>query len=262
MGWTPLNSMCGVRQFASSDVLQRSQKSDTLNFNHLASPWGIECSHVQIQARDHRDQMRPWGHTCFIAELYFIALSPALYLFIYEGLCCISRDATCRSDVSWEALRSWVPYKMLRTIHAYMWLHTDIDSTDMYPASMGACRIGEYKFRLGHAWTILSHSPSAPWCLQPWWGHLYSAFPAMSPWCLSFQRNILTYPSVRSIHSATSYSSKASLCPAESVLTVSLPPGFTFRIQFSFLLSSYLTDSIQISVRHTNSKQTRRHFPH
>lgn len=127
MGWTPPNSVCGVRQFTSSDVVQRSQKSDTLNFNHLASPWEIECpcicSHVQIQARDHREQVRPWGHTSFIAELYFIAMSPALYLFIYKGLCCISRDGTCWSNISWEAERSWVPYKTLRTLHASFSIH-------------------------------------------------------------------------------------------------------------------------------------------
>lgn len=80
MGWTPLNSVCGVRQFASSDVVQRSQKSDTLNFNHLASPWEIECpcicSHVQIQARDHRDQLRPWG---LLLLSYTLLLCPLHY---------------------------------------------------------------------------------------------------------------------------------------------------------------------------------------
>lgn len=133
---------------------------------------------------------------------------------------------------------------------------------DMCPANMGACGIGGYKFRIAHTWTVLSHSHpphnacnlNKDICIQQ--------FSLSLPDVPSFQRNILTCSSVQSIHSVISNSSEASLCPAEPDLTIFLPPGFTFRIQFFFLLSSNLTGNIQISARHTNFKQTRRHFLH
>lgn len=227
--------MCGIRQFTSSSVAQRSWKLDSLDFNHLASQWEMECpyllcSQLQIKARAQGGYVACQGHT--LLSYTSLLCPPALPLFIKKAF--VVYPVTEHAEVmlvgrQWEDwagshTRCWEPHThpYLSVMAPPLSCHTDIGTVRHVPCQQGSlCTLREYKFRFNHAWTILSHSPPGQQCLQPWYRRQYSSSSLSLPGVSPASREIAYHAHLSIPPQCSISSSRGITAPAEAVLTIS-----------------------------------------